>query len=188
MLNNKIELSIIIVNYKSWKPLKQCLDSFKKYSPKAQYEIIVVDNDSRDMQLATFSKEFPEVSFIKNTGNFGFSNGCNLGANKARGTSLLFLNPDIVIMDAATIDEMLSYSIKNNTLGITTCRKITPKGQPEREITFFNSWLTIGLFRTIYKLIFAKQLKYKFPNRAAIWYPDWTAGSVILINKNLFNN
>jgi hypothetical protein len=60
----------------------------------------------------------------------------------------------------------------------TTYRKITPKGLPEREITFFNSWLSIGLLRAIYKLIFANTLKYKFPNNVAIWYPDWTQGQL----------
>jgi len=47
MLKNK-ELSIIIVNYKSWLVLERCLESFRLYHPVTNYEIIVVDNDSQD--------------------------------------------------------------------------------------------------------------------------------------------
>ena len=42
-----ISLSIVIVNYKSWLPLTECLDSLlnqNNINPK----IIVVDNDSQD--------------------------------------------------------------------------------------------------------------------------------------------
>ncbi len=93
---SNIDLSIIIVNYKSWSVLTDCLDSFDQYTPKLDYEIIVVDNDSQDGEIGPFSKKYPQVNFIKNTGNNGFSHGCNLGANNAYGKYLLFLNPDTV--------------------------------------------------------------------------------------------
>jgi len=185
MLETK-ELSIVIVNYKSWPVLAQCLESFRLHRPAANYEIIVVDNDSQDEKLTSFKKQFTEVTFIQNTGNYGFSSGCNLGAKHAQGKFILFLNPDIILLDAHSIDKMLHFAITHPEAGITTCRKITPKGKSEREITFFNSWLTIGLLRSLYKLCFKSHLKRKFPESSDIWYPDWTAGSVILIQTKLF--
>jgi len=53
---SNIDLSIIIVNYKSWSVLTECLDSFDRYTPKLNYEIIVVDNDSQDGEIEPFSE------------------------------------------------------------------------------------------------------------------------------------
>ena len=182
-----IQLSIIIVNYKSWKVLQQCLDSFKQYPPKCTYELIIVDNGSNDGQFDIFAQCNPQACFVKNTGNNGFSNGCNLGADNAKGEYLLFLNPDIQLTDSPAIDTMISFAQENTNIGITSCRKINPKGNPEREVAFANPWLTIGWLRSIYKLINKVKIKTKYPSKKSIWYPDWVAGSVVLIQSSLFN-
>ena len=145
---NNIELSVIILNYKSWGVLQQCLDSFQQFPPKLNHEIIVVDNDSRDGEFEVFAKHNPQIKLIKNSGNNGFSNGCNYGADNSYGEFLLFLNPDIVLTDNSNIDEMVKFA-NNTDIGITSCRKINPKGKPEREIAFKNPWLIIGWIRAI---------------------------------------
>ena len=182
----KVNLSIVIVNYKSWKVLTNCLDSFSQYTPKLNYEIIVVDNDSQDGKIELFSQNYPQITFIKNSGNNGFSNGCNLGADNAHGEFLLFLNPDTVLINNTAIDDMFEFAKNNLDIGITSCRKINPTGRPEKEVTFSNPWLTISWIRTIYKLINKKEIHKKFPENKSIWHPDWVAGSVVLIKKDLF--
>jgi len=184
---SKIELSIIIVNYKSWTVLQQCLDSFEQFTPKTNYEIIVVDNDSKDNKFDGFSKRNPQIQLIKNTGNNGFSNGCNLGAKYASGQYLLFLNPDIVLTNSPAIDNMIEFAKNNTNTGITSCRTINPKGKPEREIAFLNPWLTIGWLRALYKLIFNKKISKSFSEDLDIWHPEWVSGSVITIEKIFFN-
>jgi hypothetical protein len=184
---SNIDLSIIIVNYKSWSVLTECLDSFVQYTPKLNYEIIVVDNDSQDGEIESFSEKYPQVNFIKNTGNNGFAHGCNLGADNSRGKYLLFLNPDTVLTNSAAIDELFNFAQHNPNVGITSCRRINPKGKPEREIAFANPWLIISWIRAIYKLVNKAKIQKKFPENEMIWYPDWIAGSVVLIEKKLFN-
>mgnify|MGYP002641146479 CR=1 FL=1 len=184
---SNIDLSIIIVNYKSWSVLTECLDSFEQYTPKLNYEIIVVDNDSQDGEIEPFSEKYPQVNFIKNTGNNGFAHGCNLGANNAYGKYLLFLNPDTVLTNSTAIDELFNFAQHNPDVGITSCRRINPKGKPEREIAFANPWLIISWIRAIYKLVNKAKIQKKFPENEMIWYPDWIAGSVVLIEKKLFN-
>ena len=121
------DLSIVIVNYKSWRVLAECLNSFNQYTPKLNYEIIVVDNDSQDEELEPFSQKYPQVNFIKNTGNNGFAHGCNLGADNAHGKFLLFLNPDTVLTNNTAIDDMFNFAKCNTDVGITSCRRINPK-------------------------------------------------------------
>ena len=92
----------------------------------------MVDNDSQDRKLEDFSNNFPRVTFIKNSGNNGFANGCNLGADNAQGEFLLFLNPDTVLTSSNAIDSMFEFAKKNSSVGITSCRRINQKGNPER--------------------------------------------------------
>ena len=185
-LSNK-DLSIVIVNYKSWRVLAECLNSFNQYTPKLNYEIIVVDNDSQDGELEPFSQKYPQITFIKNTGNNGFAHGCNLGADNARGEFLLFLNPDTVLTNSTAINSMFEFAKNNSNVGITSCRRINPKGKPEREMAFANPWLIISWIRALYKLINKSEIQKKFPENEAVWHPDWVAGSVILIQTRFFN-
>ncbi len=179
-------LSIITVNYKSWDVLRQFLASFKKYPPKLNYEIIVVDNDSQDGQFSAFQQQFPQITCIANTGNYGFSQGCNLGASHAKGEYLLFLNPDILLTNSNAIDIMVSFAQQNPHIGITSCRRMNNKGKPERELAFEQLWLNTGWLRALYKLWNKNKLAVKFPENAKVWYPDWVSGSIILIANDFF--
>ena len=183
---NKIDLSIIIVNYRSWEVLAKCIKSFDKYSPRLSYEIIVVDNDSQDNQFNNFRQKFQEIKLIANKGNYGFSSGCNLGADNAKGEYLLFLNPDVTITNSNAINDMISFAVANPNIGITSCRTINSAGKIEREIAFLNPWLTIGWLRAFYKFVFSRKITKKFPENKNIWYPEWVAGSVVLIQKDFF--
>ena len=183
---SKIDLSIIIVNYKCWEVLTRCIESFNKYKPHTSYEIIVVDNDSQDGKFSNFKQQFHEIKLIANKGNYGFSNGCNLGADNAIGEFLLFLNPDVTLTNTPAIDDMFSFAKANPNVGITSCRTLYPNGKREREIAFLSPWLTIGWLRALYKLALSRKIANKFPENKNIWYPEWVAGSVILIQKDFF--
>lgn len=181
----KKDLSVIIVNYKSWELLQNCLNSFKQFPPKLTYEIIVVDNDSQDEKFEGFSKLHPNIKFLKNKGNYGFSNGCNLGAENSNGEFLLFLNPDTELTKDNAVDAMVNFLKENSDVGIASCRTITAK-KIERELLFSNPWLLIAFVRQVYKLINRKSIKKQFPDDADVWYPDWVSGAVVLISSTLF--
>ena len=183
---SKIDLSIIIVNYKCWDVLARCIDSFNKYKPHTNYEIIIVDNDSQDGKFNSFQQQFHEIKLIANKGNYGFSSACNLGADNAKGDFLLFLNPDVTLTSSPAIDEMFNFAKANTNVGITSCRTIYPNGKREREVAFLSPWLTIGWVRALYKLALSRKIANKFPENKNIWYPEWVAGSVILIQKDFF--
>ena len=181
-----ILISVVIVNYKSWDSLSSCLESFKEFEPQTKHEIIVVDNDSKDGYFELFSKNYPSVNFIKNSGNNGFPHACNLGAKNSSGKFLLFLNPDTVLNDSNAIDGMFNFASDNPTIGITSCRKINTKGNSEREMTFSSPWLTISWIRAIYKIASSSIIKDSFPNNEMLWYPEWITGSVVMISSRLF--
>jgi len=160
---NKIDISIIIVNYKSWKHLRNCLNSLKNLNDLSfSYETIVVDNYSDDGNFEKFTKEFSSVQFVLNSGNNGFANGCNFGASKATGDYFLFLNPDTLVNDKA-LEEILSFAKLNNRI-------------------FPNLVTLFGLTRSIYKL-FSKKLP---ESNNQVLYTDWVSGSLVFISKEWF--
>ena len=184
---NDIQLSIVTVNYQSWELLESYLNSFKQFTPQLSHEIIIVDNFPEDARGASFAQMHPEIQLVSNKGNFGFSHGCNLGANHANGKYLLFLNPDTELTKDNAIDAMVSFSIKHPEVGVVACRTVTPNGGIGRELAFLSPWLLIAWVRQIFKFLNQGNIKKKFPDDADIWYPEWISGAVVLIKVDFFN-
>ena len=88
------DLSVVIVTYKSKEYLPRCLRSIYEATQGISFEIIVVDNGSRDNLADTLRAEFPEVKMVGNENNEGFARGVNQGAGMASGRYLAILNPD----------------------------------------------------------------------------------------------
>lgn len=100
-----MELSIIIVNWKSCAYLEACLDSVYRHPPQSPFEIIVIDNASFDGSGEMLADRFPSVTFVQSKVNLGFSGANNLAARQSKGQWLLFLNPDTEV-HAGAIDAL----------------------------------------------------------------------------------
>ena len=96
-----MDLSIIIVNWKSAMFLQSCLWSLYRQKPDILFEVIVVDNDSGDGCREMLARDFPFVRYLQNPVNLGFANANNLGFTHSQGSVLLFLNPDTEIIGNA---------------------------------------------------------------------------------------
>lgn len=182
-----MDISVIIVNYRSWDSLKECLDSFKGLHPQdLTFEVIVVDNNSDDGRLENFINEYPEVNFIKNSGNNGFANGCNTGASAATGSFFLFLNPDTKV-DSGVLNSLLSTYQENQDIAILSCLQTNENGNFYKQKNSFPSFSRFfGLNRAIYRLLRKKQLEKKFRQKNNLFYPDWVTGAVVFISKEWF--
>ncbi|MEH3113537.1 glycosyltransferase family 2 protein [Pedobacter terrae] len=96
-----MECSVIIVNYNTKELTMNCLQSIRNWSSDISYEVILVDNASNDGSQELFSNEFPEINLILSPVNLGFGRANNLGASKARGKYLFFLNSDTFFINNA---------------------------------------------------------------------------------------
>lgn len=179
-------LSILILNYRSWSMAADCIRSIEAHPPTVDYEVIVIDNDSQDGLFEQYSKQFPRVKFLQNTGNYGYSSGCNFGAQSALGEHLVFLNPDTEMTDSPAIDTMLKYAQTHADTGIISCRKIKPGNKLEREVTFISPWLTLGLVRSLYKSLFRRKIEKHLPEDSPIWHPEWLTGSIFFIPADIY--
>lgn len=182
-----IDISVVIVNYKSWNALRACLEAITTIDNKMFIlETIVVDNHSNDGKINQFKSDFPNVIFVENTGNNGFSNGCNFGANLAKGAFLFFLNPDTIANENA-IYTLWNTTKKNPDYGIVTCTQLNEKEIAYKEIRFFPSLKTLfGLFRALYVYINKRKIEISFNKNQPVIFPEWATGAVIFMSKNWF--
>lgn len=101
--SNRPLLSIIIVAYKSRDEITPCLASLPANLKGRQVEIIVVDNSPGDGVREIVGSHFPHVRYVTAGKNLGFGHANNLGYAQSTGDSVLFLNPDTVVNDAALV-------------------------------------------------------------------------------------
>ena len=178
------DLSIIIVNFRGWIRLAKCLDSLTNIDDsRFSFDVVIVDNHSNDGLLESFQERYPRFLFVKNSGNNGFSNGCNLGVKHTNGGCLLFLNPDTVIT-ADAIFELLIETRSRKLCSIVSCQQVREDGSHERPYGHFLTPLTLtGWLRGLAKIGLWKPLKKAIETDDFI-YPEWVSGSVIMILRD----
>ncbi len=112
-------LSIVIVNYNTSHLVKECVNSIKKYPPQDEYEIIVVDNNSKEEDRKQLKNQ--DFTVIFSHQNDGFSKANNKGAALAKGEYILFLNPDTVVKENC-LGDTLEFLKSHSDAGIVGCR------------------------------------------------------------------
>lgn len=99
-------ISIIILNYNGGNLLIRCVDSVLKSNYK-NFEIIVVDNASKDGSQNRTKQEFSSIQLIQNKNNLGYCEGNNIGIRNSNGDFLVILNPDTTV-EPNWLDELIS--------------------------------------------------------------------------------
>jgi GT2 family glycosyltransferase len=122
-----IDLSIVIVNYKSKEKVRACLESIiESDRHDFSYEVILVENASGDDLSDLMALEL-KIKLIISHKNLCPGSGNNLGISQAEGEYILVLNPDTKIKDHSIIT-LLNYLRNNNGVGIVGPKQITPCG------------------------------------------------------------
>lgn len=128
-----MELSIIIVNYKTPELTIRCITSIYDSITFSDFEIIVVDNCSIDDSEKQVVTQFPNVIWINNSENSGFGRANNIGVTRAKGHCLLFLNSDMLVLKN-TISTCLDYIKSNSNIGVLGCKLLNEDGTLQKSI------------------------------------------------------
>jgi hypothetical protein len=120
-------VSIIMVNYNGKKFLSDCLNSIfhQTYYP---FEVIMVDNASKDGSVEYVHQNFPEVKMFILSENLGFAGGTNAGIRQAKGEFVLTLNNDTIIAPDF-IDELVKPMVSDSSVGMCASKMIFPDGR-----------------------------------------------------------
>lgn len=169
-----MDISVIIVNYKSRHLLLNCISSIAKNLTGGNWEAIVVNNDFEPIDDMFI--EDKNVRILNICNNVGFGRACNLGSKIANGKILFFLNPDTEIINISIKTLLKKFS--SNKIGIIAPKVLLPN-------KIVQPW-SVGKKLTLPNMIANKlDLARDISADNRLEY-DWVSGASLLITKNLF--
>lgn len=182
-----MDLSIILVNYKSKKKLESCLDSILKADNQGlNYEIILVENNSGD-DLSDLVKLNSNISLLKLEKNLGMGGGNNQGIEKAKGEYIFILNPDTIIKNGAIVT-LLNYLKSNSDVGIVGPKLLNPDNSLQYSCFRFPKLYMPILRRTFLGKYFSANtdnFQMTEYDHKSIKEVDWMLGSSLMFKKEL---
>lgn len=145
-MNNCPKISVIMLNYNGLKYLEETVVPILNLN-YPDFEFIVVDNGSTDGSIE-FLKKYGKIQLIlsQRIGEKNFA--CNLGAKKAKGSYILFLDNDVIINDLKILENLFKQSLKLDRFG---CYSVSLVNRGEDNTQFY------GVFPNHF---FAKNNKY----------------------------
>lgn len=131
-LKGRPKISILIPNYEHLDDLRKCVESVLKRSTYDNYEIIIIENNSRSGKLFDYyekiSSEHDNIKIIEWEGKFNYSAINNYGVREAaEGEYLLLLNNDTEVITPGWIEEMLMY-VQREDVGAAGAKLYYPDG------------------------------------------------------------
>ena len=108
-------ISIIIPTRDNYDVLKRCLETIRDKTIFQNYEIIIIDNDSKDpatLELLRIEADFSKQKVLNYKGSFNYSAINNFAVQKAEAQCVLLLNDDIEITDGDWLEELTSQAMR----------------------------------------------------------------------------
>ena len=125
MLNGMAEkqplVSVIVVNFNGRAFLKNCLSSLLAQTYPS-FEIIFVDNGSRDGSIEYVKDHFPGVMIIENGENFGYAKANNIGIRASSGDLIATLNNDTEV-SPGWIASLAGAMLSDDRVGMCASRR-----------------------------------------------------------------
>jgi GT2 family glycosyltransferase len=169
--------SVIFVNYRSADLLCSSIQSLPE---PWQREIIVVNNDRlEEMKLEALKAHIP-LTLVSSGGNIGFGAACNLGALRARGKYLFFLNPD-TLWQWGVFSEMALFFENHPKVAVVGAKIVDGSGFPEQ----WGAGLPLSFFELAKNNI-------GMPSGKHIWESavptgsGWVSGAAMFVRKDIF--
>jgi GT2 family glycosyltransferase len=189
-MSDPIDLSIIIVNWRSADFLQKCLTSIYANTVGINFETIVVDNASFDGSAEMVKRKFPAVGFVQSDKNLGFSGANNIGSARAHGRNLLFLNPDTEVTGPA-FTTMMGFLDSMPSVGIVGAHLLNS------DLTIQTS--CVQRFPSIFRQLFDSDLLRELFPKSRLWGTavlleshgapvsvDMVSGACLMIRRKVF--
>ncbi len=180
-----MKLSIVIVNWNTKGLLKNCLNSIRNnLLGKLEFEIIVVDNASKDDSVEMLKNRFQHVKLIQNDKNLGFAKANNQGIKQAKGEYILLLNPDTVMVNDSIL-KMIDFMAMNRKVGLASCKLLNEDLTVQKSCWLFPYlwWKFLGAFglNKVLSKVFNNKFNFNFESSAEARKIDWVKGAFMLL-------
>ena len=185
-----MDVSIIIINYKTLNLIIDCIQSIIKCVENISYEIIVVDNASNDNFESVLKEKFGnKIICLPLSSNLGFGLANNEGFKIAKGRNIFCLNPDTILLNNA-VKILSDYLDQNPDVAICGGNLYDENLKPShsfRRILPSIFWELNSLFSaSLEKIKFSKNIFFNYEN---IPIPvGYITGADLMIKKNVFKD
>jgi GT2 family glycosyltransferase len=185
------DLSITICSWNTLEDTRACLQSLEALRHEANFEVILIDNNSEDGSPAMVATEFPWVTLHAMAKNLGFTGGHNFGLEHRRGSHALLLNSDTVVHPGA-IAAMIRFLEETPDAGIVGPKLLNPDGTLQPSCRAFPNPVAAIFRNTPIGRLFPNN-KYTRAYLMADWdhnsvrAVDWVSGAALLARKELID-
>lgn len=180
-----MDISIVIVNYRSREKLINCLKSLDKSNwSDLSYEITVVENNSGD-KLDDLVSLYKNVKLIVSERNLGMGGGNNLGITHSAGEYILIANPDLIFKEGAVL-EMYQYLKNNLEVAVVGPQLLNPDASLQYSCARFPNFFLPLFRRTIfgrYFPSFSERYLMKKADHSQTKVVDWLLGACLLVRR-----
>jgi GT2 family glycosyltransferase len=183
-MQEKYNISIVIVEYHSLCDLQKCISSILDQNILGECEFIISSNScyAKNEQERILA-QYPNYIWLFNDFNGGFAYAMNKGLKIAKGDFLIILNPDSLIKSG--FNDMLVFMNKHTDVGAIGPQIMDPNGNIQDS---FREYLTVQnfLYRHIKRLLLKKDIIWDDYDKSKIQTVDWIIGAFILVRRDVY--
>ena len=193
------DLSIIIVNYRTYQLTKQTIESVINREHPFSYNIYVVDNASADGSLEKLEEDFQDevgdglVEFIANPENRGFSHANNQAITLSSSQYVLLLNSDTVVQGDC-LEKCLDYMAGDKEIGALGCKILLPDGKLDKACRRSFPTPTVSFYRmTGLSLLFPRSKRFgrynlSYLDENGTYEVDSLSGAFMLVRREAIDD
>lgn len=169
-------ISFIIVSYKSSELLSNAILSIEKFNDTGSFEVIVVDNNSDNINFSEIKKISKNLKIFQLDKNHGFGYANNYGVAKAKYNNICLLNLDAELLSSTS--QMINIIDKNKNTLIG--------GEMVNKDNIVTS--SFGKFPSnLLRMIFPGRMYYREQFKDAMFFEvDWIEASFLLFKKEVW--
>jgi len=192
-MNEPLDVAIIVVGLNASRYVRECFDSVRVATwHNYTYEVIYVDNGSKDDTLTMLQTNFPNVKVIANQTNLGFCKAANQGAEIANSRHLFFLNDDTLILNDA-VAALIAHADLHQDVGALGGRLLNTDGTEQYSGRRFPSpWNAVLGRRSVLTKLFpgapvVRDYLYKESLAGGEAFDaDWVSAAAVLFPQEVF--
>ncbi|MFH0714667.1 MAG: glycosyltransferase family 2 protein [Candidatus Diapherotrites archaeon] len=118
------KVTIALVCWNSFEMTAECIRNVLENTEYPNYEIIVIDNGSKDGSAPKLKKKFPFIRLIRNPENKGLPYAINQGYQEGKGFYLSHLNNDTRVLKG-WLSALVEAVEKDSKIGIAGLREVS---------------------------------------------------------------
>ncbi len=178
------KVSIIIPTRDKVEYLRRCIKSIQQLTEYANYEIILVDNESQRSDTREYYETLQKqggIKIVDYPAKFNFSQANNIGVSHAQGEIFLFLNNDVEILEPDWLEEMVRWA-ELPEIGAVGTKLLFPDGRIQ------HAGVIVGMEGHASHVFYEAREKQGGPFGSVDWYRNFTAvtGACLMMRREVY--